>query len=548
MSAREFDGVIIGAGHNALVLAGYMAKSGMSVAVLERGTMIGGGLATVHSNAVPNFMHEHHSQFHRNIPGTPWYSDLDVGDHGVEYIYPQVNNGMPLSDGRNLIVHADPEKTRDSFARINKQDGDRFLQLYTDYQEMARKIQVVRDFSPPLPTDEERDLLSRSKMGREFLSLNERSAYDIVHELFEDEHVRAFYLFLFSVRGYLPAPTVRGAGFSVVAMTYLGNKAMLPKGGSRSLAHALGSVVTSHGGRIFPATEVGEIIVRNGAAVGVETVDGQVFNARKFVVSSVDPHQTFLRFIGSEHVDQGIKDGLENYKYGVSGNSFGVLFALHAGVHEAPRYTSEAWDPAINESFNLCIGYETPEEVVTHLAEVANGIAPNKIGLQAACPTVFDPTRAPDGKHVLLGWQFAPYELKDGGTEAWDDIRDEYLNTIFERWGEYAPNVKPDSDNIIFRWSQTPVDTERSLINMREGDFHVGALIPEQLGANRPLPGLGNYRTPIEKLYLTGSATHPSGTITGAPGYNTAQVLARDLGIDIWWNPPNVREIWSELS
>jgi phytoene dehydrogenase-like protein len=548
MSAREFDGVIIGAGHNALVLAGYMAKSGLSVAVLERGTMIGGGLATVHANASPGFMHEHHSQFHRNIPGTPWYRDLEVGDHGVEYIYPQVNNGMPLSDGRNLIVHADPQKTRDSFARINKHDGDRFLELYTNYGEMATKIQVVRDFSPPLTRDEEVELLKRSSMGREFLSLNDRSAHEIVHELFEDEHVRAFYLFLFSVRGYLPAPTVRGTGFSVVAMTYLGNKAMLPKGGSRSLAHALGSVVTSHGGRIFPATEVGEILVRNGRAVGVETVDGQVFKARKFVASSVDPHQTFLRFVGSEHVDQGIRDGLENYKYGVSGHSFGVLFALHAGLHEPPRYTSESWDPAINESFNLCIGYETPEEVVTHLNEVADGIAPDRIGLQAACPTVFDPTRAPNGKHVLLGWQFAPYSLKDGGTERWDEIRDEYLNTIFERWGEYAPNVKPDSDNIIFRWSQTPVDTERSLINMREGDFHVGALIPEQLGVNRPLPGLGNYRTPIEGLYLTGSATHPSGTITGAPGYNTAQVLARDLGIDVWWNPLDVRKVWSELT
>lgn len=547
MVERHFDGVIIGGGHNALVLAGYMAKSGLDVAVLEKNSLIGGGVGTVPSNFVPGFLHEMHSQFHRNIPATPWYKDLSVGDYGVEYIYPPVNNGMPLSDGRALVVHADPAVTRDAIARFNKKDAQTYFDVYHRYQRMAMDIQIAREYAPPLPEDVERELLSKSKMGREFLRINEHSAYEMVNELFEDPQLRAFYLFLFSVRGYLPAPTVAGTGFAMVAMTYLGNKAMLPKGGSRSLGHALSWMVAHHGGKIFPATEVADIIIEGDRASGVETVDGDRFMARKFVASSVDPHQTFLRFVGKENLDSNVIDRLNAYKYGVSGRSFGVLFALHAGTHEPPHYSSAAWDPMIDQAFNTCLGYEEPEQLLTHLDEVVDGVAPTTIGLQAAVPTLHDPTRAPRGKHVLLGWQFAPYELKDGGVEGWDHIKQDYLDKVLERWGEYAPNLRPDSGNIIYSFPQTPPDTERSLSNMREGDFHVGALIPSQLGFNRPFPEVSRYRTWIKGLYLTGAGTHPSGNITGAPGYNTARAVAEDLGLDLWWRPRDIDQHFAEL-
>jgi phytoene dehydrogenase-like protein len=543
----DFDGVIIGAGHNALVLAGYMAKSGLKVAVVEQSAFVGGGAGTVPSNFVPGFLHEYHSQFHRNIPATPWFRDLDVGSYGVDYIYPSVNNGMPLSDGRALTVHADPVVTARNLARFNKRDAERYLDVYNRYQEMALNIQVAREYAPPLPADEEHDLLKKSKMGREFLSINSRSAYEIVHDLFEDPHLRAFYLFLFSVRGYLPSPTVEGTGFAIVAMTYLGNKAMLPRGGSRSLGHALAFMVSDHGGRIFLSSEVERILLDSGGAVGVETTDGRVFRASKFVVSSVDPHQTFLRFVGKENLDTAIVDRVNNYKYGVSGKSFGVLFAAHVGSHEPPNYTASNFEPSINEAFNTCLGYETPEEVIHHLEQVVDGTPPDVIGLQAACPTVHDPARAPRGKHVLLAWQFAPFHLADGGKDGWADIKQAYLDKILDRWAEYAPNIGRSTGNIIYSFPQTPPDTEASLMNMRDGDFHVGALIPSQLGANRPFPEVSNYWTPIDGLYLTGAPTHPSGNITGAPGYNTAQVLAADLGVDIWWKPRDIRELWSSL-
>jgi len=409
---------------------------------------------------------------------------------------------------------------------------------------MGRNIWFVRDYSPPIPPDEEADLLKKTKMGREFLELNKNSAYDMVHELFETPALRAFYLFLFSVRGYLPVPTVENTGFSIVAMTVMGNKAMLPRGGARQLGNALGSMVIHHGGFIFPATEVAEIIIQNGRAAGVEAVDGRKFMAKKFVVSSVDPTQTFLRFVGEKHLDSGVADAIKGYKYGVSGKSFGVLFALHAAVNEAPNYTASKYDPRINQAFNTCVGYETPEDVLHHLGQVIDGTPTQEIGIQCAVPSLFDRTRAPDGKHALIAWQFAPYSVGDLGPEEWDNMRETYLEKLVSRWAEYAPNI---ADNLMYKFSQTPPDTERHLINMREGDFHVGALIPSQLGYNRPIPQYSQYRGPVDKLYLTGSGTHPGGNVTGAPGYNAANAIFQNENMDIWWNPPDVRKVWAEM-
>ena len=544
MNTYEYDVVIIGAGHNALVTAGYLAKSGLSVGILERTAFVGGGAGTFPSPFHPGFLHEYHSQFHRNIPNLPWYKDLDLGRYGLDYIYPPVNNGMPLSDGRCLIVHADPAETKKSIDRFSKKDGERYWDIYHKYGEMGKNVWFVRDYSPPIPPDEEMDLLKKSKMGREFLELNKKSAYDMVHDLFETTALRAFYLFLFSVRGYLPVPTVKNTGFSIVAMTVMGNKAMLPRGGARQLGQSLSWMVASHGGIFHTATEVAQIIMQNGRAAGVEAVDGRKFMARKFVISSVDPTQTFLRFIGEKHLDDNTIQAVKNYKYGVSGKSFGVLFALHAAMKEAPGYTAAKWDPQINQAFNTCVGYETPEDVIAHLGEVIEGRPTQNIGIQCAIPTLFDPTRAPKGKHVLLAWQFAPYYVGDKGPEEWDNIKNAYLDKLVARWNEYAPNI---SENIIYKFPQTPPDTERHLINMREGDFHVGALIPEQLGYNRPIPAFSQYRGPVEKLYMTGSGTHPGGNITGAPGYNAAKAIFEQEGLEQWWESPDPRKVWAEM-
>ena len=545
----ECDGVIIGAGHNALVLAGYLTKCGYDIALVEHRPEIGGGAGTFESDVHPTVYHERHSLFHRDIPNLPWYDDLDLAEFGLEYFYPQVNNGMPLKDGRNLIIHANPEETKKSIARLNEADAERYGEMYDRYGEMAEKIWFAKDYSPPMDQNEFDSRLGESELGREYLEINERSARDVIMDKFENPHLQAFYLFLFSVRGYHAGGELEGTGFAVPAMTYLGTRAMLAKGGSRSLGRSLGWAVTANGGRIFAAEEVDNIIVEDDAARGVTTTSGKTFTA-DFVVSSVDPHQTFLRFIGEDNLPSSLIDDVQDYRYGITEDTFGVLFAAHATTEAPPEYASADWDDRINRAFNTCVGYETPDDVIDHLGAVLDGDLPEEIGVQCACPTVHDPTRAPDGKHVLLAWQFAPYDLFNEGPDAWEDVKGEFLEKVFVEWGEYAPNIDPHADDsdVIDMFPQTPPDTERSIQNFREGCIFGGAFLPSQLGENRPLPQVSNYRVPwVDDMYLTGASTHPGGNITGAPGYNAAKVIAEDRGTEVWWNPPNPREILESL-
>jgi phytoene dehydrogenase-like protein len=162
--------------------------------------------------------------------------------------------------------------------------------------------------------------------------------------------------------------------------------------------------------------------------------------------------------------------------------------------------------------------------------------------MNGAVPTLHDPTQAPPGKHTAFVWQKVPYAVRPQGAAGrdqapggrhWDALKTQHLNTVLARWREYAPNL---TDEVILnRFAFTPLDTERHFPNMAQGDLNVGWFNAAQIGANRPLPALSQYRTPVGGLYLCGACTHPGGNITGLPGYNAAGVIARDLGLQPWW-------------
>ena len=151
-----------------------------------------------------------------------------------------------------------------------------------------------------------------------------------------------------------------------------------------------------------------------------------------------------------------------------------------------------------------------------------------------ACPTLFDPTQAPAGHHTAFMWEKVPYRL-NGDPENWDAARQSHGEAMLDLWERYAPGLK---NSVIDSFARSPLDTERSLPNMRAGDLLVGAFAGGQAGIGRPFQGAGQYRTAIEGLYLCGSSCHPGGNITGLPGYNAAQVLLADLGIAADWAPP----------
>jgi phytoene dehydrogenase-like protein len=286
----------------------------------------------------------------------------------------------------------------------------------------------------------------------------------------------------------------------------------------------MGGEFISLGGELVEHAAVAKIVVEDGRATAVRTADGRLFHARQAVVSAVDPHQTFLQFVGADHLDPKLVKQINKIEYGPND----VLFGGHLALREPPRYISEAFNPDIARTFNVNLGYETPEDLIEHYEEVDRKELPVTPRLNASINTLFDPTQAPAGFHTALLWQFAPYDFHDAPESKWDEIKTAYLDRCVQAWAEYAPNIK---DAVLAGYAYTPVDITRKMVNMRRGGFHFGAVTPVQLGDQRPLPSLAGYRTPIKSLYLGGSCMHGHGGITASPGYNCAQVLTEDLGV-----------------
>jgi phytoene dehydrogenase-like protein len=291
---------------------------------------------------------------------------------------------------------------------------------------------------------------------------------------------------------------------------------------------ALGRLIEAHGGVLLRGKHVRRILVKDGEARGVEWEDGGTLEATRFVASGVDAPQT-VRLAGEEHFPQEVVQKLRNWKWGSHS-----MVTLHLPLQEAPRYCSERFDPKVNEAYNVFIGAEDSEEIKKSMAEVQEGRFPSRPMGNGACNTLFDPSYAPEGKHLAFWWPFAPFHLKDGGPEGWDTRKEEYTARLLEAWRQYAPNLT--EKNVLATFLFTPLDVARRNINMVQGSVRVGAYHPDQLGMNRPHPALAHFRTPVKGLYVCGSSNHGGG-VNGGPGYNAANVIAEDLGIKRWWAP-----------
>jgi|YNPNPStandDraft_1061719.scaffolds.fasta_scaffold02806_1 phytoene dehydrogenase-like protein len=537
MMKDTFDAIVIGGGHNGQILAAYLTKAGLETLVLERRMEPGGGLCT-EEVTIPGFYHNLHAFFLRWIPDLPFYKDLELHRYGIRMIMPPVQTLAPFSDGRCLVFHTDEEKTIRNISFFSKKDAETYRDLMRRFKSINEKIITPESYAPPVPFEEKKAILERSAIGRDYLAISEKSPMELAKALFDSDQMRAMIIFIVTTRMFLADEP--GLGYNLVSAMVGSLRGGLCVGGSHYLAHGISKFIEAHGGRVWEASHVREIIVEAGRATGVVLDDGRRIMARKVVASSVDIPQTFLELLAEDRLDPETLGKARQYSF-----SKLVLFGVHLALNEPPRYTSAAFDPEIDHGLNYNIGLECVEDFEAHVREVDQGIPPKKPGMQCAVPTLHDPTQAPSGKHTAFLWQFAPYNLKDGGPQAWDRVKEGYMDVCLERWRQYAPNL--DKRNILARYAFTPLDVERKLINMRGGDHCVGAATRDQMLENRPFPGLRPYRTPIEGLYLCGSGTHPFGNITGAPGYNAARVICEDLGIRPWWNPPEPRELWATL-
>jgi phytoene dehydrogenase-like protein len=458
----------------------------------------------------------------------PWFRDLELERHGVRYLQPELNVAMLRRDGRALEWWTDLERTAASFATFSQHDAEALRRWAEEFRPIVEQILIPEAQSPPIEPARRAQLLSRSKLGRRLLAVSALSPLEFVTQEFEHDAVRAGLLFFNGLREV--DLRLRGFGHAIPALLASPSKAQMCIGGSGNLARGLIDDVTEHGGEIRCGVELRGIVVRAGHAAGIELAGGEQLSA-SVIVSGLNPQQTFLELLPSDALPPEVRTRAQAFEY----NLLAPLFALNVALTEPPRWSAAARRPELERALMFIIGLERFGQFHDIVAAHERGEIPPTVAW-GACPTLFDPTQAPAGRHVAFLWEKLPYALLGRATN-WDAERDAHGRRLLAHWSQHAPNL---TGAVIDSFARTPLDTERDLPNMTRGDLLVGSFANGQIGWNRPFAGAGTYRTPVPGLYLCGGSTHPGGNVTGLCGYNAARVIATDAGKPIWWNPPDI--------
>jgi len=519
-----YDGIILGAGHNGLILQAYLGKAGLKTLAVERRAVAGGGLSTLED--ARGFLHNTHAFFLRAVTAMPWYADLELERHGARLIEPELNVALVTRDGRALEWWTDIGRTIASFADFSQRDAQTLRRWHDEFVPIVAHILAPEARTPPLPPAERRALLERTSAGRRLLAVSALSPLEFVEEEFEHPTIKAGLLFFNGLREVdLRLP---GFGHHIAALLASPAKAQMSRGGSAALARALEAAVRATGGEIKLATEPQRIVVEGGRAVGIETADGELIRAKHLVASSLNPQQTFLDLLDPALLPRDMRERAQRFQY----NLLAPLFALHLDLAEPPRYRASAERGELARAFMVILGLDHVDQFGDIVRHHEAGTIPPTV-MWGACPTLFDSSQAPAGRHTAFMWEKLPYRV-DGDAANWDGLRAAHARAMVEMWQAHAPNL---ADAILDSFARTPLDIARDLPNMREGDLLVGAFADDQVGYHRPFPGAGAYCTHLPGLYLCGASSHPGGNITGLPAYDAAQVILADLGLAADWMP-----------
>ena len=531
----DWDGIILGTGHNALVLQAYLARCGLRVLSLDRAMVPGGGLATVENTRLHGFWHNTHSFFHRAVTMMPWYGDLELRRHGAVYLEPELNVALILHDGRSLEWWTDFDKTVDSFAEFSVRDAATLRRWVEEFRPIVEHIILPEVQSPPLPPERRSELLQRSALGRRFLEVSARTPLQFVQEEFEHEVVRAGLLFFNGMREIdLQAP---GFGHSIAAILAGRHKAQMCLGGSVRLAEALAEDIREHGGEIRTGAQPTSILTRNGRAIGVALAHGRAHRGRGLHRLRTQPTANVSGSAGRG--GSPAADARASCRLPLQPDR--TLVLLESGAPGAAaicgRCASASIEPRIHGHPRP--GADGPVPRDGHGAPAGRDPAPDHVG---SVPDSVRPQPGTSGSAHGIHVGEAPLRITRRRPELGAE-QEAHGRAMLALWSRFAPNLAEDGI-VLDSFTRSPLDTERSLPNMCRGDLLVGSLSHGQVGYHRPFPGAGQYRTPVSGLYLCGGSTHPGGNITGLCGYNAAAVLASDLGLDPWWNPPRVERDW----
>lgn len=520
-----FDAIIIGAGHNGLVTACYLAKAGFKTLVLERREVVGGGAVT----------EEFHPGFrcstldHSAGPISPQVvADLNLAQHGLEFIVPEVRVLSLTKDDRSLCIYNDTGRTVGEIEKFSPKDARSYPDFIASFSRIGSVLAPLLSMTPPSidhPTAS--DAWQFGKIGLAFRGLGKKDEYrllrwgpmavaDLVAEWFDTEILRAT-VAARGISGSFAGPWSAGTSLGLIMQAALDSNPIPPsmfvKGGMGGLTKALAAAATASGVEIRTKAEVVSFEQANDAEAKVVLNDGQEFQA-KAIISNADPRTTFLRLVDPVDLDPNFLLKMRNYR------AVGTTAKINLALDGLPVF--KGVDAPEKLTGRIHIGPEIDYLERAFDASKYGEFSPEPY-LDITIPTLSDPTLAPDGKHVMsIQCQFAPFKLKEGD---WNSRGQEFADTVINHLSSFAPGLK---DLLITGQVITPLDLEQNY-GLSGGHIHHGEQALDQFFTFRPLIGWAQYRTPLKRLYLCGAGTHPGGGVTGIPGANAAREIVKDL-------------------
>ncbi|HLL77659.1 MAG TPA: NAD(P)/FAD-dependent oxidoreductase [Pyrinomonadaceae bacterium] len=522
--------VIVGAGHNGLVAACYLARAGASPLVLERRGVVGGAAVTEEFH--PGFRCS--TLAHAAGPLSPRVArDLALERHGLAFVNTDVRVFAPAPDGPSLTIYDDAARTARELQNLSAKDAGSYPEFCESFRRIGRVLAPVLDATPPSiekPTAGE--LWQLGKVGKDFRRLGKRDAYrllrwgpmavaDLAAEWFETELLRAT-VAARGIYGAFAGPWSAGTSLGLLVQAALGGHpvapAAFPRGGMGALTEALASAAREAGAEIRTGAGVERVLVKDGRAAGV-VLDGGEEIAARAVVSNADPRTTFLRLVDPIELEPDFLAKIRAYRS--KGAAAKINLAL-AGLPSFAALKDEGDARAAKLSGRIHIGPEIDYLERAFDAAKYGDFSPAPY-LDVTIPTVADPSLAPEGRHVMSIYaQFAPRYLRRGD---WATRREEFADAVVKTLAEYAPDLE---GLILARQIVTPDELEREY-NLAGGHPLHGEMSLDQFYTFRPLIGWAQYRTPINGLYLCGAGAHPGGGVTGAPGANSAREILKEL-------------------
>ena len=524
---KIYDAIVVGAGHNGLTTAAFLAKAGLDVVCVEKNDYIGG--ATVSRNLYKDWWYSNCS-YVCSLLRPEIYRSLELHKYGLQ-VTPYGGDVTFMQNGDYFASYDDAEASYREMARLSRKDADAAKNYSAD---TMRQCRLIRDFllrTPPDPTSfKPRDLMELLRIGGKLNEMGEdrigetirfwtMSVAEYLDEYFETDVIKTAR----SASGIIgTALGIHSPGTAYVLLHHYmgdvdGNVGSwgFARGGTGAVADAIAGAFQAEGGELRTEAGVDKFIVKNGKTTGVALDNGEEIHAN-VVVSAMDVKRTFLTCMDKSDLPEKFHKRVENFK--IRGSSGKINIALDG----LPTF------PALPEGSPLRQGgmhfTDSMERMERAYDDWKDGTWSKDPYLDMTIPTMTDPTMAPPGKHFMSCFiQYCPRQLN--GRDWTQEDKDGFQKSVFDQISNYSPDFE---DLVLHAEVRTPQDIENE-IGITEGNIFHGELTMDQLMLNRPVPGYAQYRSPIGGLYMCGSSTHPGGGIMGAPGANAAREILSDL-------------------